>query len=173
MSPRKGVVISLLRTSPLLGPSHQPQYGTCGCLSPFESVFRGIGNAPPAVPCCIVLPASSALGRFPSKNVAPPVYPFCARSSSVLKGGIARVWICTGSGAHTNKQQLGPCLHDCPIAKASGLCLYLHGADNLMALTRSHLCLSAEALHTTWLLSVASVSKPLILGATEPIPCLA
>lgn len=63
-------------------------------------------------------PCLISSGAIPSKNVAPPVYPFCARSYSVLKGGIARVWICTGSGAHTNKQRLGPCLHDCPIAKA-------------------------------------------------------
>lgn len=104
MSPRKGVCASSLsllsRTCP---PSRTVAPASIRHLwmsSPFESVFRGIGNAPPAVPCCIVLSASFSSGTIPSKNVAPPVYPFCARSYSVLKGGIARVWICTGSGAH-------------------------------------------------------------------------
>ncbi|KAL7957904.1 hypothetical protein V8C34DRAFT_284240 [Trichoderma compactum] len=106
---------------------------------PFESIFRGIVDAPPAVPCCIVSLPHQLWGDSVEKR-GPTRISICARSYSI-KGEASRVWICTGSGTHQHQAATWT-LHDCPIAKAFGLCLYryyLHGADNLMAL-REAIC---------------------------------
>ncbi|KAL6799402.1 hypothetical protein GGI42DRAFT_53743 [Trichoderma sp. SZMC 28013] len=95
--------------------------------SPFESIFRGIVDAPPAVPCCIVSLPHQLWGDS-CRETSPHSCIHLRQIVLRIKGEASRVWICTGSEAHQHQHQAATwTLHDCPIAKASGLACVFTG----------------------------------------------